>query len=211
MKLIDLHTHQPARDTHSISIISSGTTPTTDGTPCSVGIHPWHIATNWENVINEIHRAAQASNVAAIGECGIDKIKSTTDINTQTDVLTAHALIAEATQKPLLLHCVKAQEEIIKLHRSINPKQAWIIHGFRGKPTQAMQLLRAGFFLSYGATFNPESLAITPADRLFIESDTSANSLADIYKSAALCRGVSIEELARIVADNLKRCNINIL
>lgn len=210
MTLTDLHTHNPTCEAGTTGIINCGTTPIT-GAPCSVGIHPWDITAAWENSLEDIRKAVQRSNVVAIGECGIDKLKSPADTKTQTEILAAHARIAEETEKPLILHCVKGQEEIIKLHRSIKPKQAWIIHGFRGKPAQARQLLHEGFFLSFGAAFNPESLAATPADRLFIESDTVTTRLEDIYKAAALCRGTSIEELAATVAENFKRCNINIL
>lgn len=207
---IDLHTHHATHTPHTISIIDCGTTPPTDSTPCSVGIHPWHIPPAWEHCMEQISRAAQAKNVVAIGECGIDKLNSPATPALQTEILAAHATLAEEAQKPLILHCVKGQEEIIGLHRKMAAKQAWIIHGFRGKPTQAEQLLREGFFLSFGAVFNPRSLAITPADRLFIESDTSNTPIEDIYKVAALCRGVSTEELAATIASNIKLCNIAI-
>ena len=207
---IDLHTHHATQAPHTISIIDSAATPTTNGSPCSVGIHPWHIPPAWEHTMEQICRAAKAKNVVAIGECGIDKLKSPATVKVQTEILAAHAALAEAVHKPLILHCVKGQEEIMSLHRKMAAKQAWIIHGFRGKPTQAEQLLREGFFLSFGALFNPDSLAITPADRLFIESDTSNTPIEEIYRAAALCRGVSTEELAATIANNIKLCNIAI-
>lgn len=209
--LIDLHTHHTTREPHITSIISSGTTPTADGTPCSVGIHPWHITTAWETAMQQVRTAAPASNVVAIGECGIDKLKSSADIALQTEVLAAHAALAEEVQKPLILHCVKGQEEIMKLRRQMAAKQAWIIHGFRGKPAQALQLTGAGFYLSYGERYNSDSLAATPADRLFLETDTSSTPIYDIYKEAAKHLSMSIEELTTVIAQNLSRCNINIM
>ena len=208
---IDLHTHQATQEPHTISIICSGTTPATDGSPCSVGIHPWHITAAWETEMQQVCRAARASNVVAIGECGIDKLKSPADIALQTEVLAAHAALAEEVQKPLILHCVKGQEEIMKLRRQMAAKQAWIIHGFRGKPAQALQLTGAGFYLSYGERYNGDSLAATPTDRLFLETDTSSTPIYDIYKETAKHLSMSIEELAATIAQNLRSCNINIM
>lgn len=211
MRFIDIHTHHATTQPHITSIINSGTTAAPRNTPCSVGIHPWHITTAWEEDMHKLHDAARQSNVVAIGECGIDKMKSPADITLQTEILAAQALIAEGCGKPLILHCVKAQEEIMRLHRRIAPKQAWIIHGFRGKPQQAEQLLREGFYLSFGMQYNSESLAITPTDRLFIESDTAQTAIEDIYRAVAACRGTDIEELASSIIQTAARCNINIL
>lgn len=208
---IDLHTHHTATEPHITSIISSGTTPATYGTPCSVGIHPWHITAAWETEMQQVCRAARASNVVAIGECGIDKLKGTADTALQTEVLAAHAALAEEVQKPLILHCVKGQEEIMKLRRQMAAKQAWIIHGFRGKPAQARQLTDAGFYLSFGERYNGDSLAATPTDRLFLETDTSTTPIYNIYKEAARLLSVSTEELAATIAQNLRSCNINIM
>lgn len=205
--LIDLHTHHTSA-APAIGIKNSGTTPTGNGTPCSVGIHPWHITPAWEEDMLAVRRAAVASNVAAIGECGIDKLNSPATIEQQIEVLAAHARLAEEVQKPLILHCVKGQQEITALHRQTTAKQAWIIHGFRGKPTQALQLLHEGFFLSYGAHFNPDSLIATPADRLFIESDTSDSDIEEIYRRIATYRGLSVDELATAIARNAAACGI---
>lgn len=206
---IDIHTHSNTGLPHAIEIINSGTTPATGNMPCSVGIHPWYInPATWKQEMEAVRNIARASNVAAIGECGIDKLKSHADTETQAEILAAHARIAEEVEKPLILHCVKGLEEMIKLHRSIKPKQAWIIHGFRGKPAQAVQLLREGFYLSYGAAFNPESLIATPADRLLIESDTSDRSIKEIYDAIAACRGIDIDSLITSVVHNIEKCNI---
>lgn len=211
MRFIDIHTHHAAPQPHISCIVSSGTTAAPCNVPCSVGIHPWYIATAWEEDMREVCNAARRKNVVAIGECGIDKLKSPADITLQTEILASHARLAEECGKPLILHCVKAQEEIIRQHRSIAPKQAWIIHGFRGKPLQAQQLLHEGFYLSFGAQYNSDSLAITPIDRLFIESDTAPTSIEEIYRAVAACRGTSIEQLASSIVQNAIRCNINIL
>ena len=79
--------------------------------------------------------------------------------------------ISENRELPLILHIVRAFPEIIALKKQLSPKQPWIIHGFRGKPQLASELLRHGFYLSIGEKYNPEAVAVIPRDRLLLESD----------------------------------------
>ncbi len=89
----------------------------------------------------------------------------------QTALLRIHYELSETLRKPLILHIVKSFPEIIALRKQWKPTQPWIIHGFRGKPQLARELLAHGFHLSYGKKYNPASLAITPASRLLRETD----------------------------------------
>ena len=117
-------------------------------------------------------------------------------------------MLAEEVQKPLILHCVKAYDRLIALRKEMKPQQAWILHGFRGKPQQAEQLIKAGFHISLGEKFNPDSARIIPADRLFIESDESSAAIAYIYAAAACAKGADIEALAVQTVQNAAKCGI---
>ena len=75
--------------------------------------------------------------------------------------------------KPLVIHLVKAMSELLKLKQQIKPANPWIIHGFRGKAALAEECLRHGFYLSFGEKYQEEALRITPAGRLFLETDES--------------------------------------
>lgn len=205
MKFIDIHTHI---STHSnaLSVVNCDNFATKVQGYMSAGIHPWSIASDWEKQFLEIRALAQSEDVVAIGECGIDKINSSAAIELQRKVFAAHAQLAEESHKPLLLHCVKGVDEIVALHRAMRPSQAWIVHGFRGKPRQAVQLIREGLYLSFGEKFNKEALVAVPTDRLLVESDTSSRGIEDIYAAVAAVRGITVEELAAIVLENAKRC-----
>ena len=205
---IDLHTHNAEHDERCIKIVSSNTVTSAANTLFSVGIHPWYITNSWQEDIQSIAAIAGDKRVAAIGECGIDMVKSAAGIETQKEILKAHIAISEKEEKPLILHCVKGYDTIIALYKESRPRQAWIIHGFRGKPEQAAQLLRVGFYLSYGEKYNRDSLAATPLDRLFIESDTSATSIGEIYHSIAMELGTSTETLMAATQKNAEKCNI---
>ena len=199
MVLLDIHTHNLSADA-TTSILDNPTTDTARN--ISVGIHPWEIGPDWEREFCEIEQAAICRNVAAIGECGIDRFKSPADIRLQETVFRAHALLAEKVNKPIIIHCVKAYNEILSIHKDVSPEQPWIIHGYRGKPQQARQLVQAGMYLSFGEHFNAESARAIPTDRLFIESDESTLPIAEIYSRVAAAKGISIEELAGQINSN---------
>ena len=204
MTFIDIHTHNcSARN----SIYNSGEKYIA-GRSISMGIHPWHINDDWTSRFTYIASFAKESNVVAIGECGLDMLKSPAPIELQEEIFKAHIELCEELQKPLIIHCVKAYDKLIALHKEISPKQAWIIHGFRGKPQQAEQLTRAGLYISLGEKFNPDSARIIPADRLFIESDESCAAIADIYAAVACAKGADIEALAVQTEQNAAKCGI---
>jgi TatD DNase family protein len=92
----------------------------------------------------------------------------------------------------MIIHCVKAWQEIIALHKTLHPSVPWMIHGFQGKPELALSLLNQGFYLSYGAKFNPEALRVTPFYRLCIESDESAVAIEKLYHSVAFQKRVPL-------------------
>ena len=207
MEYPDIHTHRRREGAHPAIL-------NTQGEPAegaiSIGLHPWDVNNDWKERFTVIEELAKAQNVVAIGECGIDKVRSAAIPEIQEEVFRAHIALSESLQKPLIIHCVKAYDTIIALHKETKPHQAWIIHAFRGKPQQATQLTKAGLYLSLGEHFNEESARSIPADRLFIESDNSETPIENIYSSIASARGCCIEELIHTAHENLARCGFNL-
>lgn len=119
-----------------------------------------------------VEAAASDERIVAIGECGIDLLRGA-DIKLQQELFMRHASLAERVGKPLIIHCVRAWGELLGAYRCIKPSQPWIVHGFRGGPALARQLLDAGMHISLGEHFNKATAAIIPDDRLHIETDCS--------------------------------------
>ena len=174
----------------------------------SAGIHPWHIAGDVENdVENKMARLDQIvadKNIIAIGETGLDKLCAV-DFNLQKRVFAHHIAIAAEHKKPLIIHCVKAWSETMQMLKDSSTRVPVLFHGFRGKPHLAGKLLDAGFYLSFGALFNKESLKITPLERIFMETDNQNISIKEVYKAVAEVKGVTVEELVGIVGENFRR------
>lgn len=161
---------------------------------CSIGIHPWDVHLASPETIQQLEKLAENKCVVAIGECGLDKNSKAT-IKEQDYYFERQISISEKVQKPMIIHCVASFNEIMAMKKRHNPKQTWIIHGYRGKPEMAKQLLNAGFVLSYGEKFNVASVEKTPIDKLCIETDESPVSIEQIYKSIAAIKACRPDEL----------------
>lgn len=152
----------------------------------SVGIHPWHAAEATDADWQRLEEAACHPQVRLIGECGIDRL-CTAPLDVQQRVFERQILLSEKVGKPLLIHCVKAFNEVILLKRRYRPAQPWIVHGFRNKAALARQLVDEGFFISFGVRFQPESVRAVPMDRLYVETDESE---ADIHEVIAAVQNI---------------------
>lgn len=186
--ILDIHTHNA--QTHAQTIET-------------VGIHPWHAA-NCDLAEMEKH----APSADAIGEIGLD-YACDVPREVQTAVLRAQLTLAEQLEKPVVLHCVRAFEEVMKIVADYRLK-AVIFHGFIGSKEQAQRALAQGYFLSFGeCTFHSpktiEALRITPLSQLFAESDESPTPIEEIYSKIADLRGVSTEDLDAAAKSNFAK------
>ena len=183
--IVDIHTHNTHTQAQTID--------------CE-GIHPWH-ATDGD--ISAIEFAAVAAD--AIGEIGLD-FACDTPHEVQIAIFQAQLAIAERLEKPVVLHCVKAFEEVMRILRNYSLK-AVIFHGFIGSVEQAQRAVTQGYYLSFGErTFRSpktiEALRSTPLSHLFVESDESTTPIEKIYEDIATLQGVPSEQLIERVKDN---------
>lgn len=170
----------------------------------SCGIHPWYIKEADAQLEALKNYLDSFENIVAIGEAGLDKLHSPVSLSQQQFIFHQQAMLAEEYGKPLIIHCVKAWEEIIHEKRSLRPSVPWILHGFRGKGELAWQLLREGFRLSFGLNFQPSALRKAWPDGLFLETDEAEVGIEAIYRAASLALGVSLDELLRKVGENVR-------
>ena len=137
----------------------------------SVGVHPWWTMEERLDVLIEgVRFWAQHPQVVRIGECGLDKLKGGA-IDVQERVFIEQVELSERLKKPLTIHCVKAFDRLLGLRKQLRPTQCWAIHGFRGKPELAQQLLAAGCDLSFGTLYNEAAFNLCPPDRRYRETD----------------------------------------
>lgn len=201
---IDIHTHHTTIDTPAIISLSANEyTPNIRA--CSIGIHPWHITADWQRQMEKIRSIASSENVLMIGECGLDKVKSSASMQEQEVVFRQHIDLSEQVGKPLIIHSVKAFDRLMAIRKEAAPRQTWILHGFRGKPLQAHQILSHGIELSFGLHFNPESLLQAYTARAaWFETDDSNTSIAEVYSLAALSLGTTAQSLSLYIEEKVR-------
>ncbi len=173
----------------------------------SIGLHPWKVTEDWRDEVKTIRDAAQRTDVWAIGECGLDKVKGV-ELSVQLEAFRAHIALAEELQKPMLIHCVRAFDELLMLRRELEATcrqegrepQPWVIHGFRGKPEQAKQVMTKGMLLSFGHQYNLETLrfVFTSSRPFYLETDDSRLSVLHIYEQVARHLDVDVSRLSRL-------------
>lgn len=203
----DIHTHQAQPASENLCIVSKNIDVRHSlcflpGCYYSYGIHPWYIEDKDRQLIL-LTEALFDPTVVALGEAGLDK-QIETPMSLQVEVFTEQIKLSEEFRKPLIIHCVKAWDELLAIKKDVQPQMPWIVHGFRGNAIQAQQLIDKGFFLSVGARFNPEVLPVAWPDRLFAETDESDMSIAEIYASMAAALAVSIDLLALTLRKQVK-------
>lgn len=170
----------------------------------SAGIHPWELSErNAKQQLAFLRKLLRHKQFVAVGEAGLDKL-ATASMKLQLAVFTKQVEISESYELPLIIHCVKAMGELLAVKKEYHPKQPWIRHGFRGKPEQAVQLLKKGFYLSFGEYYPDETMQIIPDDRLFLETDNGSLDIEEILCRAAKVRGVEVEALCEIIRRNIQ-------
>jgi TatD DNase family protein len=176
----------------------------------SVGIHPWYIDENRLAAdLDCIAEKLQLAPCLALGECGLDK-RIDIPLTIQMSVFRKQLEIVKLTNKPVVLHCVAAYEEIIAIKNEMKIENPMIIHGFSKNIHVAQSLLNNGFYLSFGKYLmrNQELekvLKFAPENKILFETDTIEESIHMVYEKAAAVKGISVAEMKAIVFDNFSR------
>lgn len=177
-----------------------------------MGVHPWKLGTREENnaSLAIVQEALEFDHVLFVGECGLDKV-SAADYDEQKRVFTAQATMAEEFGMPLIIHSVRAYNEIIEIHKRLLPTVPWILHGYTGSWEMTVQLTGKGFLFSFGKhLLNPktkayESFKGLPAAEIFLETDDYNGPISDIYEVASGIRDIPVPELKEVIWKNFNR------
>jgi len=207
MELFNFHTHNKSENYGIINIFPGD--EIIAGKRYSCGLHPWNYSENYDKDLSKIEVLAKEKKLVAIGETGFDP-KSPVDIELQTKIFLRHVEISEKYNLPLIIHCVKFYNQLIKIKSQLKPENVWIIHGFNGKITIAKELVKNEFCFSISETVlqnieKAENLfKIIPAENLFLETDDKNTDIESIYNFAAKQFSMSLSDLKKYVEINLK-------
>ncbi len=210
---INIHTHTAKSDDNLIQIVNLNLNqPCPEQGYYSYGIHPWALDNadfQVDEALNKLKEDLQQPQVIALGEAGLDKFHA--DFDQQIKVFERQIVLSENLKKPMILHVVKSNNEIIALRKKHKAKQPWIVHGFNGTAQDAAQLTQHGIFLSVGESLlHPDrkiykSLKFIDLDYLFIETDMAEIGIETIYEAAANLLEMDIVSLQKQIFANFAR------
>jgi TatD DNase family protein len=209
---IDIHNHgsktSPGIFTVETLMAHEGRDPVDlEGITFTIGIHPWYLdESNKSLQMERVRELAGNRDIAAIGEAGFDRIRGASSA-LQKEIFEDQVIISESYRKPLVIHCVRAWDELLTEHKRLRPKMPWLVHGFRGKPELAGQLISKGMYISFWFDFvmRPEAallLRSVPVDRIFLETDGADIDIRDIYKKVCSDLDIPEEKLKAIIYFN---------
>ena len=150
---IDFHTHKIPTEKDVVAVVDGRDT---------WGIHPWRAdslspcsSPEEKEELEPLPSRGGWEEALAIGECGLDALRGPS-MEVQEAVFRKQVALSERIERPLIVHCVKAIDRLLRIHKELKPTQLWMLHGFRGKPQQLRSLLDAGFYVSFGFNHNDE-------------------------------------------------------
>ena len=179
------------------------------------GLHPYLAEEHADDDIVRLKQWLQDNHCVAVGECGLDYRVDQADRHIQMKFFRAQLDIARDVGKPVVIHSVRATEDVINTIRDY-PGLRGMIHSFSGSYEQARQLLDLGFYISMGGaiTYTRASKLSTtagkiPLNSILIETDAPDQPdaahhdernepayIINVLKTLAELRDEPVEEIA---------------
>lgn len=191
-----------------------------------IGLHPEEVKADWREVLAEMKKL-YTDEFIAVGEVGLDYYWSREFEKEQLEAFEEQIQWAIEWNKPLDIHCRKAQNEMVKLLRKYEKDlPGGVFHCFTGNEIEAAELLQfdkfalgVGGVLTFKKSHLPEVLpSAVPLDRIVIETDApymapvpmrgkrnESAYVRHVLERMAECYGVSVEDMAEATNNNVKR------
>ncbi len=136
-------------------------------------------AGTFEETWAEIERLAEAPQVRAVGETGLDRYRTGEDGRAaQEESFRLHIALAKRLGKTLVIHDRDAHDDVLRVVDEEGAPERVVMHCFSGDAAFARACLDRGFWLSFAGTVTfknaaplREALAVAPQDRLLVETD----------------------------------------
>ena len=209
--LIDIHTHNPVpAGVRGIRNLYRHFDQVEEPGFFSIGLHPWHVTeTGWKEAYKNLQQWCHHRHVVAIGECGLDKVCGTS-FSLQQEVFKQQVQLAKELNKPLLVHCVKAYQEVLQLLQEQTLSVPVVFHGFNKSTELGLELVKKGYYLSFGkkllqSTRLRQLLLQIPSSSFFLETDDAALSIAEVYQITAATLQIQEKALSLQLAENVAR------
>ncbi len=217
----------PAIDLNSIESIDKVCNIAPDFAFPMIGLHPEEVKADYVSVLETMKKQLLSTDkYIAVGEIGLDFYWSREFENEQLLAFEEQVKWSIETRLPLMIHCRKAQNEMVKIMRKYEKDlPGGVFHCFTGNEKEAAELLSFdNFVLGIGGvlTFKksnlPETLKTLPLDRIVLETDApymapvplrgkrnESSFLVHIVSKLVEVYGVPEEEIAAKTNATVKR------
>lgn len=193
-----------------------------------IGLHPEEVKADWKDQLAELRKIldTQRNDFIAVGEVGLDYYWSREFEHEQLEAFEEQVKWSIETRLPLMIHCRKAQNEMVHLLRQYQKElPGGVFHCFTGNQKEAEELLSFdNFVLGIGgvSTFKSSHLredlpAAVPMNRIILETDSpymapvpyrgkrnESAFVIEVLKTLAKAYGVSEEEFAEQTNKNVE-------
>ncbi|MBP5508861.1 MAG: TatD family hydrolase [Prevotella sp.] len=190
-----------------------------------IGLHPEEVRDDYSQVLDRME-SMFSEEFVAIGEVGLDFYWSREFERQQLEAFERQVQWACRIGLPLMIHCRKAQNELVAILRRYKDKlPGGVFHCFTGNAQEARQLLEfdnfslgIGGVLTFKKSHLPEVVADIPICRIVLETDApymapvpmrgkrnESAFIRYIIDRLAMCYGISSEEVAAETTLNAKR------
>lgn len=174
----------------------------------------------------EIDRLAADPNVRAVGETGLDYFRTGHELRPfQHDSFREHIRIAQRHDRTLMIHDRDAHDDILAVLEDEGFPDRWVMHCFSGDADFARRCVDRGAHLSFAGTVTfknapdlREALAVTPLDRILVETDApfltpephrgrpnASYLIPNTVRQMAQVLDIDLESLCRAIAENTDR------
>jgi len=175
----------------------------------SAGLHPWFIGGDIAGTRNRLYAALQNPQVKALGECGLDRLKGP-PLPEQMRFLEMQKELAHKVGKPLVIHCVRAYDELFALLKDCTVPV--IMHDYQAGEVLSRRFMQyPQFFFSLGrgllraAPKHVKVYAVLPQQRILFETDTLRMPVREIYLRYASLYGSEPEALEQIIEHTVQQ------
>ncbi|GAB48684.1 TatD family hydrolase [Mobilicoccus pelagius] len=156
-----------------------------------------------------IERLAAHPRIRVVGETGLDYYRTGEDgRDVQQESFRWHIDLAKRTGKVLQIHDRDAHDDVMRTLAEEGAPERTVLHCFSGDVTMARECVERGYYLSFAGTVTfknardlRDALAVVPADRVLVETDTPY--LTPVPHRGAANAPMLVAHTVRTVADVL--------
>ncbi len=206
---INTHTHAQLYDA-KIELVNLTPDASEKTNFYSYGLHPNELnKANCDEKLEALRRVVYEKRCLAVGECGLDKLSSV-DFELQEEIFIEQIKLANQVKKPLIIHCVKAFNELMNCLNLNDNSVPVIIHGFNNNENIARVIMQQGYYFSFGkALLGYESNAAKAIiqvgrKKFFLETDSADISIKYIYRKASELLRIDEEILQEQLMNNFE-------